>query len=124
MSIGNLIDKLYDLRQQRLDLQKQVDALKEQETALRQAILFELDMNGLAKASGSHATAGVTLSIQPSVEDWDAVYEFIQRNQRFDLLQKRLSTTAWRELVDEGVHVPGTFVMEVRDISLTKSVRG
>lgn len=124
MSIGNLIDKLYDLRQQRLDLQKQVDALKEQETALRQAILFELDMNGLAKASGSHATAGVTLSIQPSVEDWDAVYEFIQRNQRFDLLQKRLSTTAWRELVDEGVHVPGTFVTEVRDISLTKSVRG
>ncbi len=124
MSIGNMIDSLYDLRQQRLNLQKQVDALKEQETALREAILFELDMNGLAKASGSHATAGVTLAIQPSVEDWDAVYGFIKQHERFDLLQKRLSTTAWRELVDEGVHVPGTFVTEVRDVSLTKSARG
>jgi hypothetical protein len=124
MSIGNLIDKAYDLRQKRLELQREVDKIKDQENEIRQAIMFELDMHGLAKASGAHASAGITMSIQPQVEDWDSVYRFVAETNRFDLLQKRLSTTAWRELVEEGVKVPGTFVTEVRDISLTKSTRG
>lgn len=122
--LGTLIDTLYATRQQRLEIQKEVDALKNTETGLRGQILDLLENSGLAKASGQLATCGVKVSIEPSVVDWDEVHEFIRINNRFDLIQKRISAPAWRDLYQEGVTIPGTVPEEVRDISLTKSTRG
>ena len=124
MSIGNLIDQLYQLRQDRLKVEKEVAAMKSQETELRARIMEELDDVGLAKATGAVATAGIIQSIQPYVEDWEQVHAYVRANNRFDLLQKRLSAPAWRSLIEEdGQLVPGTLVTEVRDISLTKASR-
>lgn len=123
MDIGSQIDALYALRQQRLELTKTVDALKAQETAAREQILEMLDNMGCAKASGYQATCGVKQSIEPVPEDWEMIHEFIRTNNRFDLIQKRLSAPAWRELRDSGLLVPGTSAVTVRDLSLTKSTR-
>ena len=123
MDIGAQIDALYALRQQRLDLTKKVDALKAEETVAREKILETLDGMGLAKASGYMATCGVKLSIEPLVVDWEPVHEYIRVNNRFDLLQKRLSAPAWRDLKDSGILIPGTEAVPVRDLSLTKSTR-
>lgn len=123
-NIGTLIDGLYALRSRRLELTKEVENMKSQETTMRQQIIMELDNIGLAKASGTEATVGITMSIQPEIEDWDAVHKYIRENDRFDLLQKRISVVAWRDLInEEGTLVPGTLVTEVRDISLTKAHR-
>ena len=124
-NIGTLIDGLYALRSRRLELTKEVENMKSQETTMRQQIIMELDNIGLAKASGTEATVGITMSIQPEIEDWDEVHKYIRELDRFDLLQKRISVVAWRDLInEEGTLVPGTLVTEVRDISLTKSSRG
>ena len=124
-NVGTLIDGLYALRAKRLETQKLVDEMKVEEQKMRGLIMMELDEMGLAKASGATATCGITMSIQPEIEDWEAVHKWIRDNDRFDLLQKRLSVVAWRDLISEaGVLVPGTLVTEVRDISLTKSSRG
>ncbi len=124
IDIGNLIDSLYNLRQQRLEVEKDVKALKAREVALRQEIMTVLDESGLAKASGHVATSGIISSVDPLVTDWDEVHAYIRVNDRFDLLQKRLSAPAWRELNAEGILVPGTEPTVVRDLSLTKSTRG
>lgn len=123
MHIGSMIDVLYDLRQQRLELSKTVDNLKAQETAAREEILAALDGMGCAKASGHQATCGVKESIEPVPEDWEMIHNYIRIENRFDLIQKRLSAPAWRELRDSGLLVPGTSAVTVRDLSLTKSVR-
>ncbi len=123
-NIGTLIDGLYALRSRRLELTKEVENMKSQETTMRQQIIMELDNIGLAKASGTEATVGITMSIQPEIEDWDEVHKYIREHDRFDLLQKRISVVAWRDLInEEGTLVPGTLVTEVRDISLTKAHR-
>lgn len=124
ITLGAIIDKLYATRAKRLDITKQVDALKEEERGMRAKIIEMLDAVGLAKASGSLATCGITINIEPVVNDWDVVHDYIRENNRFDLLQKRLSTVAWRELHLEGTTVPGTESMQVIDVSLTKSTRG
>lgn len=124
MTLGIKIDALYALRQSRLDLTKKVDAIKEQETVLRQEILELLDTVGMVKATGHTATCGVTEKIEPQVTDWELAHEFIREHNRFDLLQKRLSAPAWRDLKDSGTLVPGTEAVTVRDVSLTKSTRG
>jgi hypothetical protein len=122
--LGVTIDALYNMRQQRLELQRAVDGLKAEETELRGQILDALEASGLAKASGQVATAGIKTSLEPMVEDWDLVFAWIRENNRFELVQKRISAPAWREYKESGILVPGTAPNEVVDISLTKSTRG
>lgn len=124
MNLGTLIDELYETRQKRLEISKEVDKLKAAEVTMRGVILQMLDDMGMSKGTGSLATCGVTKSTEPVVEDWEAAHAYIRDQNRFDLLQKRLSAPAWRDLLETGVLVPGTSQVEVRDVSLTKSSRG
>jgi hypothetical protein len=121
--LGAGIDALYSLREARLDLERKIKEMKSEEYALRNDILLTLGECGLAKASGGLATASVRTSLVPVVEDWNLVYSYIAENDRFDLMQKRISTVAWRDLKESGELVPGTVAVEDCDISLTKSSR-
>ena len=122
--IGPVIDALYALREMRLGMQKKVDELKAEELNMRNAIFDKLAALGLTKASGTVATAGIKVSNIPLVEDWDALQEYIKKTGEFDLLQKRISVTAWRARFEEGVEVPGVSKVEDVDISLTRASRG
>lgn len=123
LELGINIDALYSLRQARLELQRKIEDLKAQEVELRQGILAVLDTAGLAKASGSLATCGVRRTLEPMVQDWGQVHEYIRENGAFELLQRRMSAPAWREFHEAGVVVPGTEAFEAVDVSLTKSTR-
>jgi len=122
--IGPAIDALYALREQRLGMQKKVDELKAEELKKRNEIFELLAGLGLTKASGAVATAGIKVSNIPLVEDWDTLQAHIKATGEFDLLQKRISVTAWRARFDEGVEVPGVSKVEDVDISLTRASRG
>jgi hypothetical protein len=122
--LGETIDSLYALRQLRLEKQREIDDMKATETNLRQAIIGLLEDAGLAKASGGMATAGIKVTVEPLVTDWDPVFEYIRKENKFELIQKRISAPAWRELKESGILVPGTEENPVVDISLTKSTRG
>ena len=123
MTLGEVIDSLYTVRAERLALSKQVDILKHQESVVREELLNMLNITGLKKASGELATASMKTSIQPMTTDWSSIHAYIREQDRFDLLQKRLATLAWRELYKSGTLVPGTEPFEETDISLTKSSR-
>jgi hypothetical protein len=121
--IGTKIDALYALREQRLGIEKRVKELKEEELQMRNAIFELLASMGLTKASGAMATAGIKVSQVPLVEDWDKFHDYILETGEFDLLQKRISVTAWRARYDDGVAIPGVSKVEDVDISLTKASR-
>jgi len=121
--LGSVIDQLYGRREERLNFERRVKELKAEEMKLREEILDTLAISGLEKASGHLATAGVKTSIIPITTNWIDIHSWIRDNDRFDLLQKRLSVLAWRELYDTGVLIPGTEAVEDVDLSLTKSSR-
>jgi hypothetical protein len=121
--IGARIDMLYELREQRLGIEKRVKELKEQEVSMRNEIFELLASMGLTKASGALATCGIKVTNVPLVEDWDTLWGYIQQTGEFDLVQKRISVTAWRARFDDGVTIPGVSKVEDVDISLTKASR-
>lgn len=121
--LGSTIDALYAAREMRLDLEKKVKELKSNEQDMRNAILECLSASGLQKASGGMATCGIKRSIIPAVSNWDKVFEYIKDNDRFDLVQKRISVLAWRSTYEEGETIPGTEAVEDVDVSLTKASR-
>ena len=55
----------------------------------------------------------VTRSTVPQADDWAAIDAFILKKKALDLLQRRLSVTAWRERLDSDILVPGTSAFEV-----------
>jgi regulator of replication initiation timing len=123
MELGGLIDQLYAMREQRLKLQREVDDLKREENNVKEQVRLELENTGLAKASGKLATASQTFTVTPHIVDWEEVYKFVKHMDRFDLLHRRISAPAWRDLLQEGILVNGTEAVEVWDLSLTKSTR-
>jgi len=123
MELGETIDLLYETRQQRLELEKSAQELKSKETQLREELLDMLSSIGLEKASGKQATVGIRRNEVPLVVEWEDIHQFIKTSDRFDLLQKRLSAPAWRELYQSGILVPGTVMGIDTELSLTKSTR-
>jgi len=121
--LGATIDKLYALREDRLDHEKRVKKMKEEEQEFRNQILEALANSGLEKASGGLATCGIRRSTVPLVTDWDKFHGWIRENNRFDLIQKRIAVVAWREMYDDGKLIVGTEPVSDVDITLTKSIR-
>ena len=124
-TIGALADELLSLDDQIKRLNSQVSELKKTKDETEQLLIKAMDGQGTTKATGSHGQS-VTLneSIVPTVENWDEVYEYIRsgnNNDRFGLIQKRMSVTAYREetkiLSD---NVPGTLPHTKRAISLRR----
>ena len=123
MNLGELIDDLYTKRATRLAAQKKTDEAKAIEDVAKLALVEKLQELGLEKASGGLATAGIKTIIIPRVTDWDALYHWIQRTDRFDMLHKRISEVAWRDTILAGEVIPGTESMDDIKLSLTKSSR-
>ncbi len=122
-TLGEAIDELYQARAARLAKAKKVKELQAEESAAKATVLQLLKETGLEKASGKLATAGILKSDIPIVTDWDALYEYIKAESRFDLLQRRIGVQAWRDLLLDSVLVPGTEAGIDIDLSLTKSTR-
>ena len=120
LDLGTAIDKLYELRSQRLDVEQVVKTMKSDELALRVHIKQMLDSINLDGAKGSAATAAVITSVDPVAKDWLQIYEFIRENDAFDMLQKRLSSMAVKERWESGILVPGIEKFDNWDLSITK----
>lgn len=119
-SVGALIDELYVLRADRLELSKKVDALKTQEAQLRAKIIAQLRDIDLESGSGQVATGSITTSKEARMLDWNEFWQWAVEHDARDVIQKRVSITAIRERWEAGVEVPGLEAVEVADLSLTK----
>ena len=58
-------------------------------------------------------TVSIKKEIVPTVEDWDSVHQHIIDTGQFELMQKRMSATAYRELQQMGQEVPGVVPTEL-----------
>lgn len=105
--LGNIVDEIYEIRSQRLALEDEVKKLKERQTELEQEFLNKAQEEHVTSARGHLASSSVTEEVVPNVIDWDQLYKFIHTTNYFHLLQRRPSAGAYKELLDQGVEVPG-----------------
>jgi hypothetical protein len=118
-SMGACADMLFKIRDRRLEMKKVVDALEEEEKALKEHIINTLPKSDTGAQGKTHRVSVVTKTI-PQVKDWNEFYKYIKRTNNFDLLQRRLSETAVSEIWDTGKTVPGVSTFQVVSVSLTK----
>ena len=120
MKMGALIDRLYDLRSEKSELNAKISVLDEEIVVLKGLLMDRLDDEETIKACGKNASVTITSQTVPNVTDWDAVHQYIVDNNACYLLEKRLSAAPYREMLAAGEPIPGTEPFEKREISLRK----
>lgn len=124
LTLGAAADKIYDLREIKRELDKQLKKVEGEIADLTSAIFALLDAQDTRKAEGKKASISVNYAINPSTVDWDETIKFIINGKRGDklayahLLQRRISAPAYRELRGMGLVIPGLEDFTNRTLSI------
>jgi hypothetical protein len=121
--LGEAVDRLYALREERLVLERQAEELKSQETALKDHLIATFGKSGLEGAAGAVARCSVTQAATASVVDWEALRAWVKKTGAWELLQKRVNDVAYRERLEAGEAVPGVETFMATRVSCTRIKR-
>jgi macrodomain Ter protein organizer (MatP/YcbG family) len=105
--LSDLIDSLFDIRERKRQLNEQLKDIEAEYVDLEFKIIARLQEEGTDLARSKKATASLTESVVPKVDDWDAFYQYIKDNDALYLLERRPSVGAFRELHQAGESIPG-----------------
>lgn len=119
-AMGACADKLFELRNKRLEMQKAVDAVAAEETALKNHIIENLPKSEASGVAGKLARVTVITKVVPQVKDWDVFYKYVKKTGSFDLMQKRLTDAAIKERWEAGKEVPGVEHFNAITVSINK----
>mgnify|MGYP001489648579 CR=1 FL=1 len=119
-TMGACADKIYELRQKRLDAQKVVDAIEAEEKALKEYIINTLPKSETTGVAGKLARVTVITKIVPQVKDWDSFYKYVKKNNAFDLVQRRLADKAIQDRWEAGKTIPGVEAFQAVTLSINK----
>lgn len=120
--LGQVADEYKRVSQIRIAEQKRVDDIKARESELRDYLIDNIDVDNESGVMGITYQATIKVNDKPRIdpEKWGAFHEWIAENDRFDLLQKRMSDKAVMELINEGYELPGIEKMKVKSVSIRK----
>lgn len=105
--IGLQIDALYVLKQ-KLAKHQEAEKVIQAEISVAETALMELmEAQHVDKSTGKTATVSISETLTGNVVDWDAFWAYIFKTKQSQLLQRRISDPAVRELFETKGKVPG-----------------
>jgi hypothetical protein len=124
LSIGKMVDEMYALRNQKLELNKKAKEINARIEELQSLVLERMEGEDMEVSAGQDATARRAKTIVPVVQDWTAFEKYIMDNDALYMLERRCASNSFRELNAQGVEVPGVRPFTKIAISLTKKSKG
>lgn len=121
-TIGGLADAMFELRENKRELEAEVKKVEESIALIEADLLELLDEQETTRGDGKLASVSISEAVVPSVTDWDAVWEYILSSKNTQLLQNRISAPAWRELCELKDAPPGVDSFVKRGIRLTTKI--
>jgi hypothetical protein len=115
--LTDLLAEVANVRNEVKAVQAQEKLLKTEQRELETQISIRMQEQGLDRISNDVCTISLKNEIVPTVENWDLLQEHVAKTNQFELLQKRMSATAYRELIALGMDVPGVVSTELTRIN-------
>ena len=115
--LTDLLAEVANVRNEVKAVQAQEKLLKTEQRELETQISIKMQEQGLDRISNDVCTISLKNEIVPTVENWDLLQEHVAKTNQFELLQKRMSATAYRELIALGMDVPGVVSTELTRIN-------
>lgn len=102
-----LVEQLRALKEQKEKKNEEIKAINSEITQVENMLLTELQTDGLdtIKVNGV-GTVYITTTDYPQVIDMDAFVAWCAENNRADMIQKRVSSTAFKQYVEETNEYP------------------
>jgi hypothetical protein len=124
-SLAQCADRLYEVRQKRLALAKDVEAMEREETALREHLIANLPKSQASGIAGKIARVTIETKTVVSVIDWDALWKYLVKQYPknpgvISLLQRRVGDAAVKDIWANGGEVPGCEPLDVPVVRLNK----
>jgi hypothetical protein len=125
MTPGQILAKITKLREQKDVHSKKVSELGAEIDKLSNELIEQMDELGTDQLRNANFTASITEQELPQAEDWERIYKWIKRNpvEGFALLQRRLNTAPWRDLLHARGNrpIPGIGIYKKRALSVKKT---
>jgi hypothetical protein len=106
MNLGQKIDKLFELREEKYKQKEKVSEIQKEFDQIQAEVISRMENEDLEKAAGDKATATLGTGFYPSVEDIEKFVRWITRNKKFEFIQKRVSKGAAQEMLDSTNKLP------------------
>lgn len=120
-SYGRCADLYKEVEELHREMKAEVDAVYARMSELREHMINGLSKSDDTGAVGLKYRVQVKTDTKPKPNDWDAIYEYITENNRFDFLQRRLSDRAVMDVIEAGEKVPGVEKIHIPKLSITKA---
>jgi hypothetical protein len=117
LNINQLIEKRAEVKAGMEQLNRELKELRETQDQLDVLLLKKMDTEGLSRTANDKASVSINEDTVPEVMDWEQLYQHIMSTQDFSLIQRRVSSTAYKELLKLGEAVPGLQPRTVRRIN-------
>ena len=116
-TMDQLLTELTEVRTNLKSLQEKERGFKSRKMELEAKIVSTLKEQGIDRVGNDGCTLSIKQEFVPTVEDWDQVYQYLIQTKQFELIQKRMSATAFRELLQMGMNVPGVKATELTRVN-------
>lgn len=118
-------DMLFTQRTERLKIQRQADAIEENEKLLKQFLIEALPRQKSTGVAGKLARISLKKKTVAVVKDWDKFYkyvvkEFAKNPGAFAVLNRAINQAAIDEIWKSGKTVPGVEPYELTTVSVEK----
>lgn len=120
MNVTQLIYERADVKSQMDQINKHLKDLRAESDYLDVLLLKKMDSEGVSRTANEAASVSINEDTVPNVDDWDALYEHVSNTKDYSLLQRRVSSTAYKELLKMGENVPGLSPRTVRRVNFRK----
>jgi hypothetical protein len=117
LSINELIRKRAEIKRDTEKLNSSLKDLKTDQDNVDLALLKKMDAEGLSRTANGDYSVSINEDTVPEVLDWDALYDHVITTRDFSLIQRRISSTAYKELLKLGEGVPGLSPRTIRRIN-------
>ncbi len=117
LSINDLIRKRAAIKDETEKLNSRLKDLKTDQDNIDLALLKKMDAEGLSRTANGDYSVSINEDTVPEVIDWDALYDHVISTRDFSLIQRRISSTAYKELLKLGEGVPGLSPRTIRKIN-------
>jgi hypothetical protein len=121
VTTDELISAYLDLRSYRSDLKKKYEAddavYKSQMETIELELHKRLLEGGVKSFGGSRGTSYLELKTRARADDWSLAHDFMAKNGRLDMLQRRLSDSVIKQFIEEtGMTPPGISVFQEYEV--------
>ena len=115
--------KIYvKIREKRLELEKEVSQLQEQQDLVAEEIVKLCKEQGVQTMRTAHGTISLRKSRRYWTNDWQSLYEFIKEHDALSLLHQRIHTANMDQFLEENpdLHPPGLNADTTQTVAIVK----